>query len=407
MPLLSRALAGTRQRQHFILLLILALALILRVAVALLLPDQSQSLPDSIGYREAAQELRDTLHMSGHPYIMPLYPILVAITYPGVGQLITDIALSILTVWLVYALTDAIFGDRLCSLLAAFATAFYPHLIFFSVVGLTETLFITLVLAAFVCWYRGFFIPAAIFAILSILTRPIPDLLVPFLVAYFAIAIYRLPWTGVLRQLLIYGAVYCLMLAPWWLHNFHIYGGFVRLNLGSGLAIYSGNNPGNISGGIDRDLGAHMAQFDNIRDPIAHDAALKEAAFRHIRQNPSQFLEQAFLKLLRFWRLWPHTETYSRSFYVIASLASFTPVLLLACVYLLLWGRQDARRIAPLVIFGAYLTALHTVVPGSIRYRLPLEPLLIVMAATAAGRLIDMVRAKKSPEPPKPCRIQS
>jgi len=394
MPLESKAIAGTRPRHHFSLLSILTLGLILRLAAAFLLPDQSRSLPDSIAYRATARQLRDTLHISD-PYIMPLYPILIAISNSGLGQLLADISLSVLTIWLVYALTDAMFGDRLCSLLAAFGAAVYPHLIFFSVVGLTETLFITLVLTAFVCWYRGFFIPAAIFAVLSILTRPVPELLAPFLVAYFAIAIHRLPWTGVLRQLLIYGTVYCLMLTPWWLHNFQAYGAFVRLNLGGGLALYSGNNPGNLSGGIDRDLGDHIAQFKSIRDPVAHDAALKDAAFRHIRENPSQFLEQAVLKLLRFWRLWPYAESYSQSVYVIASIASFVPVLLLACVYLLLWGRQDARRIAPLVIFGAYLTALHTVFPGSIRYRLPLEPFLIVMAAIAAGRLMRMVLAKK------------
>jgi hypothetical protein len=398
MPLESKAIAGTRLR-HFSLLLILALGLTLRVAAAFLLPDQSQSLPDSIGYRAAARQILDTFQISNHPYIMPLYPILIAITNPGTGQLLADIFLSVLAVWLVYALTDAILGDRLCSLLAAFGTAVYPHLIFFSVVGLTETLFITLLLAAFVCWYRGYFIVAAIFAVLSILTRPILDLLAPFLVAYFALAIHRLPWTGVLRQLFIYAAVYCVMLTPWWLHNFQTYGTFVRLNLGGGLALYSGNNPGNLSGGIDTNLKAHIptyiAQFDSIRDPVARDAALKEAAFRHIRENPSQFLQQSLLKLLRFWRLWPYAESYSQSAYIIASIISFVPVLLLACVYLLLWGRQDARRIAPLLMFGAYLTALHTVFPGSIRYRLPLEPFLIVMAATAAGRLMRMMPAKK------------
>ena len=41
---------------------------------------------------------------------------------------------------------------------------------------------------------------------------------------------------------------------------------------------------------------------------------------------------------------------------------------------------------APLLLFIGYLTAVHMIMVGSIRYRLPLEPFLIVFAAAAFTR---------------------
>ena len=254
----------------------------------------------------------------------------------------------------------------------------------------------TLTVAAFLCWYRNYFVGAAILAVLSILTRPVIDVLAPLLVIYFAFVVHRLHVWGVARQLLIYTAIYCAMMSPWWLHNYNAYGTFVRLNLGSGMALYSGNNPFSYGGGIDLDLNAHMKGFDSIANPVERDRALQQAAFRHIRDDPSGFLERAGLNFLRFWRLWPYTETYSKSAFVAVSLLSFAPVLVLALIYLVLRGRRDFRMIAPLVLFGGYLTCVHMVVPGSIRYRIPLEPFLIVLAAAGLAGIAARSRRGRS-----------
>ena len=56
------------------------------------------------------------------------------------------------------------FADRTPGHRAGAAAACYRPANSFAVVGLSETLFITLVLAAFLCWYRGRFTAAAIFA---------------------------------------------------------------------------------------------------------------------------------------------------------------------------------------------------------------------------------------------------
>jgi hypothetical protein len=365
--------------------IVLILAASLRLLAAVALPDQH--FPDAEAYRSVAAALRH-FQGFGDPYIMPLYPLVVAATGGGWGQKLFDVAVSTLSVLIIHQLTFVIFRDRLAAFIAALGAAVYPYFIFYAVVGLTETVFIALLIGAFLAWYAGRFTLAAICAVLSILTRPTIDFLPPLLIVYFALVIHRLTLAATARRIAIYVAVYCAILFPWWLHNFEAYGTFVRLNLGSGLALYSGNNPNNQSGGVS-DVTLDMSQFAGITDPIARDRAMRDAALAYIAEDPPRFLKLAALKFLRFWRLWPFAQSYSGPWYVIASLVSYVPVLALALAQVLTSNRQTLLRIAPILLFAGYLTATHMVIVGSVRYRLPIEPFLIVLAAPTMSKIID------------------
>jgi 4-amino-4-deoxy-L-arabinose transferase-like glycosyltransferase len=401
-PVSASSEAGTRvtpadSRNPFRHLPMLPIAIILglalRVAAAIVVPNQQ--FPDAIGYRAAGLSLWATGRIS-EPLFMPLYPALVGLTGPGFGQLALDVALSTVMIWLVHRLALAMFGDRAAAALAALAAAVYPFFIFYAVVGLTETLYITLLLGAFDCWYRGYFTPAAVLAVLSILTRPTLDPLIPLLILCFALVVHRMPVGAALRQLAVYAAIYCVLMSPWWLHNYRAYGTFVRLSLGSGVMLYTGNNPLNRSGGAleaDRD----PTRFDKIADPLTRDRAMWNAGADFIKQNPGRFIELAIAKFMRFWRPWPYAQDYAAPLYVILSLASFAPVLGLAIVYLAVWGWRERAVIAPVILLAGCLTAVHMVLAASMRYRLPLEPFLIIMAATAVARLIR----RYEPKPPR------
>jgi 4-amino-4-deoxy-L-arabinose transferase-like glycosyltransferase len=368
---------------------ILVLAAALRVGAAIWLPDQH--LPDAEAYREMARNLRD-LHTFSSPYHMPLYPLAIAIVSEGWPQLAFDIGLSTVTVWLIYDLTLSMFGDRRAALVAAGLAAIYPFFIFYAVVGLTETLFMTLTIAAFGAWYRGAFALAAIFTLLSILTRPTIELLPPFLILFFAIVIHHLPLRRALQELGVYALIYIFMLTPWWVRNYELYGTFVRLNLGAGLALYSGNNPKNTSGGVSDNV-LDTSPFDSIADPVARDRAAQSAAFEFIKAHPQRFLKLAGRKFLRFWRLYPFAEQYRSNIYVVTSLLSFAPILLLAIVFVLSSNWGTVVTTVPLIAFIAYLTLIHMIIVGSIRYRLPIEPFLIVLGAPMLIKIYDYVRS--------------
>jgi len=378
--------------ERIVVFAILGLAAVLRVAAAIVLPDQSHALLDAVSYRDSAAHLLQTWQI-GNLFQMPLYPLLIAITGPGLGQLGADIALSVTSVWLVYELADDLFADEYARLFAAAATACYPPLIFFSVVGLSETLFIALVLAAFLYWYRGRFIVAAIFSVLAILTRPVFDLFAPVLILLFALIVHRMSVTRALQQLGIYVLVYCALMTPWWVHNAKAYGSFVRLTPSSGTVLYAGNNPLNRSGGGNIGVDYDVTEFATIADPIERDRALRNAAFAYIVHNPQRFAELAVLKFLRIWRLWPANEAYRTTAAAVILFASLVPVLLLAGLGL--YANWDRRRaLSPVLLFGIGYTAVHMVLVGTIRYRLPLEPFLIILAGAGASYLVRRRRGR-------------
>jgi 4-amino-4-deoxy-L-arabinose transferase-like glycosyltransferase len=309
---MAPALASPAARfDRTLLTAILLLAVTLRLTAALVLPDQH--FPDAVGYRQAGRDLWSS-GILGTPYWMPLYPALVGLTGAGWGQLALDIALSTMTVWLAYRLVLVVFADQAAALLAAFMVAIYPYFIFYAVVGLTESLFIALLLGAFLCWYRGSFSLAAVLIVLSILTRPSIELLVPFLILYFAVVIHRLPTVTVFRHLLVYSIIYIALMSPWWMHNYRAYGSFVRLDLASGFVFYSGNNPLNRTGGGIGGQDFDEKFLDDIADPVARDRAMWNTAISYVAENPQHFLQLACLKFLRFWRLWPFVPHESPHF---------------------------------------------------------------------------------------------
>ena len=366
---------------------VLALGLVCRLAAAILLPDQSANWPDADAYRLIGR----TFWTSGQypsPIYMPLYPILAGIFDSRWPALLIDIALSTALIGLIYKLTICLFADAAAALLAALAVAIYPQFIVFAVLGLTEPLFITLFVAAFICWYRGWFFAAAVCSVLSILTRPAIDLLAPILVAYFALVIHRVSLASAARQLGIYAIVYCVMMAPWWVHNYSFYGTFVRLNVAGGENFYAGNNPRNKSGGGLKESDFVTTEFDEIKNPVEREAALLKAGIDHIKADPKAFLERASVKFVRFWRLWPTFDQYSTRLYVAVYLVTYLPVFILTLVYLSLWGVREFFRIAPLLMFAGYLTLVNVVFVASIRYRMPLEPFMIMLSSTAIVRLL-------------------
>jgi 4-amino-4-deoxy-L-arabinose transferase-like glycosyltransferase len=380
--------------ERTILVATLLLAAALRVIAAKVIPDQSPLLHDVLDYRESAGHFLKTWMLVSW-YEMPLYPLLVALTGAGIGQIVADIALSVISVWLIYALADRLFADQRARILSALIAACYPPLIFFSVVGLSETLFIALVLAAFLCWYSGRFTAAATFAVLAILTRPIFDIFAPVLVLLFALVVHRLPWSTTLRHLGIYIVVYCALMTPWWINNYRAYGGFVRLTLGAGQVLYAGNNPLNRSGGGILDVDYDLSAFANIANPIDRDRALRDAALDYIVHHPQRFFELAGLKFLRIWWPWPVNDAYRSIGVIIVSVASFVPVLLLAAVGLLT-SRRRLRPLSPILVFALGYTAVLMILVGTIRYRLALEPFLIVFAGSGATFFIKKNRIKAS-----------
>lgn len=360
------------------------LGLAVRLLALAFLPDQQ--FPDATAYETAGRELVDRGWMGVHIY-MPLYPLWTALWDGHTALKLADIALSAATIWLVWRLALETFASPVGALLAAFAAAVYPHFIFFAVSRLTETPYIFLICLAFLLLYRGRFTAASVVLVLSILLRPATDFFAPILTLVFVLLDRRRSWRFAVSCLARYFVIYAVLMAPWWAHQYAKYGQFVRLDLGDGIVLYSGNNPLNQSGGSvdvsEKGRDFDLTPFVEIEAGIERNTALRRAAFDYIAENPGRFVAMAGIKFVRFWRLWPYAPEYEKPAIIILSLASYGVVLGLALVYLARDGLRFWRPVLPMVLFAAFLTAVHMVTVSSVRYRLPVEPFLILLAAQA------------------------
>jgi hypothetical protein len=129
--------------------------------------------------------------------------------------------------------------------------------------------------------------------------------------------------------------------------------------------------------------------FLRIADPVERNEALKHAGWDFIRENPCRFIELAGVKFVRFWRLWPYAPEYSRPEIVVVSLLSYGILLSLAIIFLFREATKRWRELSPILGFAGFLMLVHMVTIGSIRYRFPLEPFVIIFGAYAAT---DMMR---------------
>jgi 4-amino-4-deoxy-L-arabinose transferase-like glycosyltransferase len=291
-----------------------------------------------------------------------------------------------------------IFGDKLTASIAVTITCFYPFLIYFQGLLLSETLFNTFLVAAFVClyWWHGrgmrldiaLLLTCILFAAAA-MTKATLTLLPPFLLAATVICERRQFATAV-RVLAVSGLVYCLLLAPWAIRNYSVLGQFVPFTTSAGLNLYLGNNPANRGGGVDW---AHDTEPERVKafmaipNEIDKNKAFTAAAVDYIAQHPVDFLKRAGQKFLRYWNPIPNADSFRSIVFVLISAVSFAPILVLAIVSAIR-NRRRFGALAPIYLLIGYFTLLHMVVIASIRYRLPLEPFLILLACEPIALIV-------------------
>jgi hypothetical protein len=198
---------------------------------------------------------------------------------------------------------------------------------------------------------------------------------------------------------MIYGVLYALIMSPWWYHNLKKYDHFVRLNQSFGVVFYSGNNKLNTSGGGIRGIDF---DFKNVEGYLESNSStekaqlLRDAAIKYISQEPKRFLEMAIVKFFRFWRLTPYTPLVQQSSMAFITTLSLVPIIFFTLVTLIT-KRKMFKQFTPILGFVVYLTMVHMVTLASVRYRYPLEPLLIVIAAPSITIVWNLILARGMP----------
>ena len=317
--------------------------------------------------------------------------------------------LLVLQAGLVGITASRIFGDTRTGRIAAFVTAFYPFLVFYQGLLLSETLFNTFLVAgmAGVYWWRSrggkldavFVLACACFAAATWTKATLT--FVPPLV--FAAATLGLP-NAARRCATVFVAsavLYAALLSPWGVRNHALFGDFVPLTTSAGQNLYLGNNPANLRAGIDWSTDVQpdvVARIEALPGELDRQREYNKAALAYIASEPGAFIQNAAKKLIRFWNIVPNAQQYSSGWYRWITALSFGPILVLALVSAVAERRRFATLL-PVYLLFAYFTAVHTITIASLRYRLPLEPFLILLAARpiAAFYMISAGRFAKHP----------
>jgi len=177
--------------------------------------------------------------------------------------------------------------------------------------------------------------------------------------------------------LLLAGLFVCLL--PWGIRNQRVTGHFVLTTLWAGPSLYDGLHRDATGESdmtfFDRDnLMSKMSEYDVNRH-------YNEAAWQFVRENPGRAIELGFIKLWRFWKPWPGAEQFSHWSAKVAVAIWFIPLVIFSG-----YGAYLLRRNWPALLLCAgpilYFSALHIVFVSSLRYRLPAEyPLAVIAAA--------------------------
>lgn len=359
-----------------------------------------------------------------------------ALSGPGLtGVKLVQVLLGTLSVALVYLLGRAWLGHRE-GLVAAWICALYPNLVAFTHYLWSETLFIFLLLAALWCLTRLPRPPPARDALLggvllglAALTRSTIFYFLPVLVGWM-LWTQRRHWRGALAAGALTALTASLVIVPWSVRNTLLHGGFVWIETNGPYNLWRGNGPDTFAERDSRDAPHYAWPFESVPlAPMENRVAgrlveeakqqlgeerptdleivryARAAAWQEIRSEPARFFARMPARLFDMWNptsfLIRHLQIglYRAPPGLVQGL-----VLLAAGSYLLLVclaaaGMWIARRCPQawlVLLLTAYFSALSAVSFGLTRFRLPLMPLLAILAAPAALALWGRGRPRAS-----------
>ena len=333
---------------------------------------------------------RQLLRMPGFPILLAL-PRLAFGNNPFVARIVLAIV-GTLACGLTYWLGRELVGEAVGVVAAAY-TAISPTMGLFSVLFLSETAFATAMLASLVAAaklmrygsdsaqsaivHKRLSIVTGVLVGLATYMRPTWLLVGPglaVLVVVFGRQAFRVKLT--------HAGLVCLGLAvamaPWTIRNALVTGRFVPTTLWVGPSLYDGLNP-TATGETD------MKFFD--RDQLLQsmseyqmDQEYRRRAWGFASEHPEKVLWLALMKQLKYWSPAPNGAQFNTPWIQAAAWLFYVPLVLFAFVGI--WSaRQDLRLVILTVAPVFYFAALHLLFVGSLRYRLPAEYPLAVLAA--------------------------
>jgi 4-amino-4-deoxy-L-arabinose transferase-like glycosyltransferase len=426
------------RRIKWLLVFILGFSVLIRITAALILGNQVEVLPgtfDQISYHNLALRVLDghgftfdqpwwpgtpagepTAHWS---YLYTLYLVGVYALFdasPVVARVIQAFMVGILHPLLVFLIARRVFNPTV-GLIAAGLTAVYIYFIYYSGALMTESTYITVVLAIL---YLAMILSdklrvnallderfplsmkqAAIFKTVSIAVTlgvclGLAVLLRQVILIFVPILFLWMWWSGRRHHtwaILLSGLVLVAMILPISLFNYLRFDRFVLVNTNAGFAFYWANHP--VYGNYFEPILPSGEYFRLLPDELQHlneaakDQALLWRGLDFILQDPIRYLNLSLSRIPAFFMFWPSPEsTLISNVSRVASFGLMLPLMVYGLIATLFNHKVwiDGRLKSPamlLYFFFFFYTLIHLLSWALIRYRLPVDAVMLVFAGWA------------------------
>ena len=346
----------------------------------------------------------------------PAYPAFLSALYavtgdsPRAGR-IAQVILGVAVVALTGALARRYF-DGTTALVAAALAAVNPFLIFISGYLLTENLYLVLLLTALLlardprelARERNRAMAVGLLLGLATLARPSGLPMFEWMLAA-VLLLAGVPWRVRVGGAVVAAIAFALVVLPWYARNHAVVGGWVLTTHG-GITFLQGNNDKVASVPQWRGGAAPLQvlpRFDDLsrRDELARDRLAWQLGKDYLRANPLDVPRLVFWKMVRFWRLqsdmglsgirsgwWFNKDSTLGRLAANVDVGFVYAVLVMPC-FVVGWIMTRARWRELSLVTGVIVvhTAIAAIFFGSLRTRIPLEPVICMFAAVMATGL--------------------
>jgi 4-amino-4-deoxy-L-arabinose transferase-like glycosyltransferase len=422
--------SNTTKTERYWLVIIILVAVFLRGAAAFYLGDQVVVVPgtfDQVSYDMLAQRVLDgqgftvvqswwpntpagepTAHWS-YLYTLYLATIYSLVGYhPLVARLLQAILAGVLMPWLVYRLGRYNFNYKV-GLVGAGLIALYIYFVYYAATLMTETFYIIGILWILDLavrlgqptnqtpnpYLKRQWLWLGLALGLTVLLRQAFLLFIPVLFGWLLWRSYRYQAHSLLQMIgTLVGAtvILLLLIAPWTIRNYRAFDTFVLLNTNAGFAFFWGNHP------------VHGYNFISILPPDGPsyqelippelaglneaelDRALLKRGLAFIQAEPGRYLILSVSRFEDYFKFWPALDSslisnVSR----VLSFGLLLPFMLYGFFYYL--RRSLSSEALILYLFIVVYTTIHLLSWTLIRYRLPIDAVLLIFAGAALVKL--------------------
>lgn len=374
-------------------------------------------LPDQLEYLQVA---RSILTGEGFAFVderfgqavfafrLPGYPLLMALC--GAEPWVIRVVQALLdgsTVIATALITQRLVGGK-SPYVAAVLVALDPFAVYFSALLLSETLFMAMITwgvalvvlrrdrnDADAAWWGGVLL-LALAALVKPLALPILLVVVPA-----SVILRRGSNTDTLVRTVLALVVLGAVMSLWLVRNHNVVGRAVY-STNSGFTLYDGLNEG-ATGASDQTFVKNMVLLREQTE-VDRSRRLTELAAEWALKHPLEVVTLAGVKVARTWSPMPLGEAYRGNPIILIAAIAWSMTVFALAVLGLVRGRWARGALLLLVGPLLALTLVHAITIGSLRYRAPLHPLLVVLAC---GGLASIAPAgiTRGVKPADPCPV--